>query len=411
MKKLELWRGKRFVPIAKASSERPWVKIIGGSMQSILPFILTGSVIFLYNVVRSYVPTLPNLQFIADNSFGMIALASAYMVTRQAMTQFEVKDYAIIAPLVSITTYLIYINPSVIDGNTIVDFGKFGPVGIFSGIVIGVITAQVFRLYSLFPLRQKLKESSMPDFISSWINSIIPITLAIVVASLFTNILSWDLFAIIGIIFAPIQKLGQSLPGLIILTLIPCVMMTMGISSWSFNAITTPIFMMGIQANIEAVAAGLSPTNIVTNETVYTASLITMGGIGCTLALNFLMLRSKSKKLKAMGRITITPSLFGINEPILFGAPVVMNPLLMLPAWICTIVGSIIVWTAMSLKLLNVPVSVIFTGQLPVGISSIIATNDWRGILWFALLLFVYTMIYRPFFKMFEKQVLENETE
>ena len=62
----------------------------------------------------------------------------------------------------------------------------------------------------------------------------------------------------------------------------------LGISSWLFGAVTTPIFLAGIQENINLVAQGLPATNIATSETVFTAALITMGGMGATLALNVL---------------------------------------------------------------------------------------------------------------------------
>ncbi len=89
--------------------------------------------------------------------------------------------------------------------------------------------------------------------------------------------------------------------------------------------------MMAISENITAVANGMAAMNITTSEIVFTAALITMGGVGATLPLNVLMLRSKSSKMKTIGRICIAPSLFNINEPLMFSVPVVFNPLLMLP--------------------------------------------------------------------------------
>ena len=138
----------------------------------------------------------------------------------------------------------------------------------------------------------------------------------------------------------PLQKGAQTLPGFILICFVPVIFYSMGISSWVFNAVTTPIFMVAIAQNIEAVAAGGVPMNIATSEAVFTAALITMGGRGGTLPLNVLMLGSKSKKLKTMGKICIGPSLFNINEPLMFGAPVVFNPLLMVPILINSIGGS-----------------------------------------------------------------------
>jgi PTS system cellobiose-specific IIC component len=183
----------------------------------------------------------------------------------------------------------------------------------------------------------------------------------------------------------------------------------MGISAWVFNSVTTPIFMAGIAANIEAVNNGLAASNISTSETVFTAALVTMGGVGCTLALNFLMVFSKSKKLKTLGRVFLIPSLFNINEPLMFGAPVVMNPILMVPVWISSIVGPIILWCSMNFGLLNIPSKMIQVGQIPAPISSMMITEDWRAIIVYIVLLIVYLTIWYPFFKVYEKECLIEE--
>ncbi|MEG0273692.1 MAG: PTS transporter subunit EIIC, partial [Longicatena sp.] len=149
--------------------------------------------------------------------------------------------------------------------------------------------------------------------------------------------------------------------------------------------------------------------NIATSETVFTAALVTMGGMGATLGLNCLMLFSKSKKLKTMGRIFIGPSIFNINEPIMFGAPIVFNPILMLPMWINSIVGPVIVYTVMSLGWLNIPATLNQVGQVPVPISTVMITQDVRGILWAIVLFIVYLFIWYPFFKVYEKECLVEE--
>src|SRR5699024_9421385 len=102
----------------------------------------------------------------------------------------------------------------------------------------------------------------------------------------------------------------------------------------TFGAITTPIFLDAIQQNMDAVAAGGEAVNIVTSESVFTLAFISLGGMGVTLGLNLLMLFSKSDDLKTLGRIFIGPSIFNINEPLMFGGPVIFNPVLMLPMWI-----------------------------------------------------------------------------
>ena len=197
----------------------------------------------------------------------------------------------------------------------------------------------------------------------------------------------------------------------ILICFVPVIFYSMGISSWVFNAVTTPIFMVAIAENIEAVANGGVPMNIATSEAVFTAALITMGGRGGTLPLNVLMLGSKSKKLKTMGKICIGPSLFNINEPLMFGAPVVFNPLLMLPILINSIVGPTVVWLTMHYGLLNIPSKMVQVGQIPAPFSSVMITGDWRAVPVYIVLFILYLLTWYPFYKVYERQCVEEETQ
>jgi len=131
--------------------------------------------------------------------------------------------------------------------------------------------------------------------------------------------------------------------------------------------------------------------------------------MGATLGLNILMMRSKSKKLRTLGKIFIGPSIFNINEPVMFGAPVVFNPLLMLPMWINSITGPVVVWIAMSTGLLNIPSKMIQVGQVPAPVSTVMITEDWRGIIWYIVLFVIYLATWYPFLKVYERQVLAEE--
>ena len=95
----------------------------------------------------------------------------------------------------------------------------------------------------------------------------------------------------------------------------------------------------------------------------------------------------------------------------MFGAPIVFNPLLMLPMWINAIVGPTIVYVVMKLGLLNIPATLNQVGQVPVPISTVMITQDMRGILWAVVLFIVYFAIWYPFFKVFEKEKLEEENK
>lgn len=406
MKKFMTWLSEVFAPKMNEVFSRPWISAISSSMQKIIPFILTGSIIFLYNVFADFLP-LPDISPIATYSFGIMSLIVAYVITSQCMEKLGHPQYVMNGGITSLGVFLMVATPKGEAADSLSAFmGNIGPAGIAVGMIVGLVVAAVFNIFGKIRL---LKNSSVPDFIVSWIDTILPAIICLGVAMVFTFNLNTDLYAVIQSIFTPIASIGQTLPGFLLLCFIPAFFYTMGISSWTWGAVTTPIYMAGIQANIDAVAAGLPATNIVTSETVFTLAFITMGGMCCTLALNILMCFSKSKQLKTLGRVFIIPSIANINEPVMFGAPVVFNPILMLPAWISTIVGTIYVWILMSTGLLNIPSKMIQVGQIPAPITSVMITEDMRAILWWVILLAIYLIIWYPFFKTFEKQKLAEE--
>lgn len=407
MKKFMVWLTEKFAPAANELFNRPWLAGLSAAMQKVIPIILTGSAIFFYNVFLEYIPGLPNLGPILTYSFGILTLYVTFMITNQLMEKLGHYDYTINAALLSVGVLLMVANPTGDNAGSLdALMGNIGPAGLAVGMVVAVFVSIIFNLWGKLNF---LKESNIPDFLTSWINTIIPNLLTLGLAMLLIVVWGIDVNAVILSAFNPIATIGQTLPGFILLCFIPAFFYSLGISSWMFGAVTTPIFMAGIQANVDAVAQGLQATNIVTSEAVFTLAFITMGGMGATLALNVLMMFSKSKELKTMGTIFIAPSIFNINEPVMFGAPVVFNPLLMLPMWINSIVGPIYVWILMKSELLNIPTKINQIGQVPAPISSVMITEDLRAILWWVLLFVIYFVIWYPFFKSYERIKIQEE--
>ncbi|KRL85830.1 PTS system transporter subunit IIC [Lacticaseibacillus pantheris DSM 15945 = JCM 12539 = NBRC 106106] len=409
MNKLVNWLSVKAAPAMKKFISRPWIAAIADSMQKIIPFILAGSMIFLYNVIRSYVPVLPDLTNISNFTFGMLGIIVSYLIASEAMENLKHPQYLQMAGLTSVAVFIININPKInAKGLMTVEFGRFGATGLLIGMLTGIAVALVFHLWSKLHI---LEDSSIPDFVVGWINTIIPILISVAIFTTIVFIGNVDLFNLVAWLFSPLQSFGQTLPGFILISLIPSLLYTMGISSWAFNAVSTPIFMAGISANIAAVAAGGAATNISTSEVMFTSALITMGGMGATLTLNILMLFAKSRRLKAIGRICIAPSIFNINEPLMFSGPVVMNPILMIPMWINSITGPLIVWTVMRLGLLNIPAKMIQVGQIPAPFSSIMITEDWRAVIWYVVLFALYMATWYPFLKVYDHELLVKEAE
>lgn len=407
MEKFINWLSESFVPKANKVLSVPWVSALGSSMQKVIPFILTGSVIFLYDVLVSYFPSLPSLGAISDYSFGIIALIVSFVLANQCMEKFGHPNYTINAGLSSMGVFLMVAMPVGEEADSISALmNRINASGIAVAMITGLMVSLVFNFWGKANF---FKDSSIPDFVTSWINTVCPNLISLGIAMVLIKICGIDVYSLIIGLFMPIVSIGQTLPGLVIMCFVLTFFYTLGISCWTFNAITTPILMAGIQANLEQVAAGEVATHIVSHTTFWSLGFITMGGVCATLALNVLMCFSKSRQLKMLGKVFLVPSIFNINEPLMYGAKVVFNPILMIPAWINSIIGPIYVWFIMSMGLLNIPDKMMEIGQFPTPISSVLCTEDLRAVLWWAVLFVIYAVVWYPFFKAYEKQKLEEE--
>lgn len=401
------WLSDSFAPAANKLFSRPWLSAVSGCMQKVVPFILTGSVVYVYNVARYYLPSLPDLSPIASYSFGLITLIVAFMMGNQCMEKLNHPEYTINAGLASVCILFMSVMPTDENVDSVSALmSNLGASGIAVGMIIGLMVSIIFHIWGRLRF---LKDSSIPDFLVSWINTILPFVICLALGMVLFQALAVDLFQVVLGMLQPVTSYAQTLPGFILICFIPAFFYTLGVSSWLWDAVTMPIFLAGIQANIDAVAAGQPALNIVTYEATFTMAFVTIGGMCATLGLNLLMCVSKSKQLKTMGRVFLIPSIFNINEPVMFGAPVVFNPILMLPAWINAIIGSVYVWVLMSTGLLNIPSKLIHVGQIPAPFSSMLVTEDFRAVIWWIIYLAINVMVWYPFFKVYEKSKLADE--
>ncbi|EGX67085.1 PTS sugar transporter subunit IIC [Collinsella tanakaei] len=419
MKGIMDWFSNTLAPGMQKLFGNPWVSAVASAMQKILPFILVGSVVSIYNVFVRYIPGLPDLSFVNTFSFGMMSVIVAFMVAYFGMVELDHPKYQVTAGLTSLTVFLMALCPTVATlaknaetGNTelvVTNINYLGGSGLFVAIIVALIIMLVFHLYAKLHVLEG--SDSVPDFVIEWVNNIIPMTLIYLVFGAIVFIAEFDIVGFINIIFNPINSIGQSLPGFLIINFLYVLLYSVGISAWSLNAIVKPILMAGIAANAELVLAGGAAVNIVTTETIFTTALVAMGGLGATLPLNLLMFRCKSKKLRTMAKICVGPSIFNINEPLVYGAPIVFNPLLMIPMWANSIVGPLIVWFVMRGGLLNIPAGINNISRIPAPICTWLTTDDTRAFIWFFVLLVVYTLIWYPFLKKYDNQVVEEEAD
>ncbi len=124
---------------------------------------------------------------------------------------------------------------------------------------------------------------------------------------------------------------------------------------------------------------------------------------------NLFIIRSRSAYGKALGKTAIVPAIFNINEPMIFGAPIVLNPMLIIPFIIAPMLNGLIAWFATTMGLVNnVVASSPWTLPGPIG-AFLACGNDWRAAVLSIVLIILSILIYYPFFRMYDKQLLADE--
>lgn len=136
-----------------------------------------------------------------------------------------------------------------------------------------------------------------------------------------------------------------------------------------------------------------------------------LGGAGCTFALNLLMLaRAKSQHLKTLGKIAMPTSFFEINEPLIFGTPMILNPILAVPFVACPMVNLFLSYAVMKIGLVAAPTGVQLSCYLPIGVFGAMNNGHWSGFVWTLVLLAVDLVIWYPFFVKYDSSKLAGET-
>ena len=169
------------------------------------------------------------------------------------------------------------------------------------------------------------------------------------------------------------------------------------------------VFTLGITntgLNAELIAAGKEP-NIYMNLQMFRATVL--GGAGNTLGLCILMLKSKSVHLKSLGRLSTIPGICGINEPIIFGSPIVFNPILAIPFIITPIVTVSMTYFAQVFGIIGTG-HIVDPSFTPFFIQAYLSSLDFRNVIFSFVIVIVSIFIYYPFFKVYEKNILKQES-
>ena len=290
--------------------------------------------------------------------------------------------------------------------------GFLGTKGLLTAFLAAFITVNIYNITVKNNVTIRMPEEVPPN-ISQVFKDIIPFTLVIVVLYgldiVTRNIMGTNVAESIIKLFEPLFTAADGYLGITIIFGAYALFWFVGIHGPSIvEPAIAAITYANIETNFQLLQAGQHADKILTSGTQM--FIVTMGGTGATLVVPFMfMWLSKSKRNKAIGRASVVPTFFGVNEPILFGAPIVLNPVFFVPfifapianVWIFKFFVDVFGMNSFSV---NLP----WTTPGPLGI--VIGTGF--GLMSFVLaltLIVVDVVIYYPFFKVYDAQILEEE--
>ncbi|MCC3236102.1 PTS transporter subunit EIIC, partial [Pediococcus acidilactici] len=287
------------------------------------------------------------------------------------------------------------------------DTDNFASSGLFTAIVCSFISVSILRLFVKKDWIIKLPKG-VPAAVSQSFASLTPAFLILLFFWGLRVPLHFDINHFIQSIFHPLLFAMNSLPGIMFYTLLVSILWVAGIhGDMTLQGISDPIFLQFLAAN--GVAYAHHQTIPYITSLGFSSLFVNVGGTGATIMLVFWMLSSKSKAYRELGKVAFPSALFEINEPVIFGFPVVMNPITLIPFIVIPQVLTITTYLLMAVHLIR-PAVMMVPWTMPPIIGPLMATGwDWRAGVWSAIELVIAGVLYYPFFKVAEKQMVQQE--
>ncbi len=410
-------------PIAARAGTQRHIMAVRDGFIGAMPFMIVGSFLLVF----AFPPFSPDTSF----AFGQWWLGMSKQYFNEIMTPFNMsmgimacyisagiafnlaQSYKIDAfpcAMLSLMTFLLIAAPMK-DGA--LSAGFLGGTGIFTTIIVGIYVTELMRFLKIRNIGIKLPEQ-VPEKIRQSFNLLIP-ALIVILTIYPLNLFLQHQFGMllpeaIMAIFKPLISAADSLPAILFAVFLCHILWFAGIHGAAIvGGILQPFWLVNLGLNQDALAAGQPLPHIFIES--FWQYFITIGGSGATFALVLMYTRSKSAHLRSIGKLGVVPACFNINEPVIFGSPIVMNPVLFFPFIVAPMVNAIIAYTAASADLIGKVISLVpWTAPAPIGAAWSAGWQVNNGLLVLGLLVIDF-LIYLPFFKVYEKQLLAQEAE
>ena len=423
----------KLMPLATVVGKNKYLITLRDTFAAIMPLIIAGSI---FTLIKSF-PVTEWTNFLTGTKLGsmslsdlinvpasctlsMLALFTAFLIGYNFAEHEKLSD-RLSAGLVSLVSWFMLMPQFTAftpEGSTEVfnvasiPTGWIGSKGVFVAIVAGFLSVKLYGTFVKKGFTIKMPEGTPPSVARSFA-ALIPASIAMVatlVVRLVFAVSPWgDAFSFIySFLQIPLQNLGGTVFAQAGVYLFAHFLWFFGIHGTNItDAVYAPILLSLSEQNSAAIAAGLEPMNIINHQ--FQACFAKYGGAGSTLSLVIaMMLFCKSKRITMLGRLSIAPGIFNINEPIMFGLPMVLNPIMLIPFLLCPMINIFGSWAVMAAGLVPVASGPILTWSTPAILSGFLLAG-WQGAVLQVVLIIIGVFVYLPFIKTLDRQHLAEE--
>lgn len=395
----------KLVPATNKFAKLSFMVILRNSVMVIMPLMIVGAVGTLMSnlpfegLATMVEPAVPFFSALATVTANISGFAIAISVGYFGAQHFQIDP--IFSILASVSSFF----SATLTAELAINTEIFGASGMFTAIIIGFISTYILHLCKKYRIEIRMPEG-VPPMVASSFSSIIALGISVILVLIVRIGLNLDINTIIQTIFSPLTNGLNTLPGFLLYSISACLLFLCGINPGVIIGFLIPILSLNAEANAAALAAGNLPSGYVTWG-MYT--IMCAGGTGSTIGLTLLSLFSKAKVYKTLGRISILPGLFNINEPMIFGFPIIFNPIMMVPFILTPVINITATWFLMEANIIGRICVDIPWSTPPIVNGYLMSAGDFRFAIWTGLIVLISTAIYYPFFKVAERQELANE--
>ena len=372
-----------------------------------LPLILLGSLFLLlaqppWPALSRFLPAPAKLLSGYQACAGLVSIY-ACVATALSLSRRRESD-----PVAGATTALAILLVAQYPVNKMLPMAALGAAGLFPAFAAAIFAVEVLHAFQQRQWGIKLSGGA-PGVVVRSFAALLPSVTCVVLVWFVVHVLGIDLAGGIAAIFRPLIRGGDSLYAVVIVVLIDSALWLIGVHGIAVLAAVRPLWLAALAENMTAASAGGVPPHVFTQE--FFIWFVWQGGSGTTLAFALLLLFARSKQLRLVGKAGIVPAIFNINEPLLFGAPVVMNGKLAAPFVAAPVILVILSWCAMHFGAVRPPyIEVVWTLPAPIG-AYLSSGGDARALVLQLVNLAIAFLVWWPFVRRYDRQLVAGEAQ